>query len=458
MATILFWAFIALLAIAPLPLGGNRPVAWSFLALWTGVLFAAFGLAALIRPDVLALSWRRTRTPVIAFGLVALWIWLQLATWVPAGLVHPYWAQAAAELGTQVAGRITAAPDATATSLMRLLAYGAVCWMAMQLCGDPRRARLFLWAVAGIGSLYAGYGLAISFSGNRTLLWMEKWAYLESLTSTFVNRNSYATYAGIGLVATLTLLREQIGKATLAAIGLADGVDRRFVLGGLLGVMALLLATALFLTRSRGGILATVVGVAVLFAVGLRKDSPLPGRKIFAALTIGAALLVAAVSGGGVLQRLSGDPSGEDSQRPKIWRQSVAAIADRPILGHGYGSFENVFPAWQEPRQILAQQVDKAHNTYIELAFELGLPATLLLIAVPVLMLAFCLRALGRDGREAVFPTAALAISTVAGVHALVDFSLQMPAVAMTWAAVLGMGFAQSFRQDGERPSRRRPG
>jgi hypothetical protein len=32
------------------------------------------------------------------------------------------------------------------------------------------------------------------------------------------------------------------------------------------------------------------------------------------------------------------------------------------------------------------------------------------------------------------------------GMHALVDFSLQVPAVATTYAALLGIGVAQSYR------------
>ena len=35
------------------------------------------------------------------------------------------------------------------------------------------------------------------------ILWFDKLDYVDSLTSSFINRNSYATYAGLGLMATL---------------------------------------------------------------------------------------------------------------------------------------------------------------------------------------------------------------------------------------------------------------
>ncbi len=42
------------------------------------------------------------------------------------------------------------------------------------------------------------------------------------------------------------------------------------------------------------------------------------------------------------------------------------------------------------------------------------------------------------------FPRVAVACASLVGVHAFVDFSLQIEAVALTFAALLGAGVAQS--------------
>jgi O-antigen ligase len=115
------------------------------------------------------------------------------------------------------------------------------------------------------------------------------------------------------------------------------------------------------------------------------------------------------------------------------------------VLGHGLGAFEQSFPAYQAPAQITAYRVDKAHNTYLETAYELGVPMALILLAIPALILALCANAIGRRNQDALMPAVALATGTVVGVHALADFSIQIPAIALTWAALLGAGFAQAL-------------
>lgn len=458
MATLIFIGFMLLLAFAPLPFGGNRPVAWSLISVWAGLLVSFWALSTLIKPTHLALAWSRLRIIALGFAIVLGWIYLQGAGWTPASWAHPFWRDAGGELAQQLTGRITAAPDATVTAAMRLMAYAGGFWLAAQLCRDIKRAAVMAWGVALIGGLYALYGLTVQFAGSEMILGFSKWAYLGDLTSTFVNRNSYATYAGIGLVTTLALLLNQIRALFAGGDPRYAGVNDQVVLrGGILLVLALILATALFLTHSRGGLLAALAGIGALLLIGAGQDRLAGSRttRLFAAITLGAIVLVAVVSGGGVLQRMANDPAREDNQRVLIWKQTIVGIADRPLLGHGFGAYEAAFPAYQEPRQVFGQRVDKAHNTYLELMFELGIPAALLLLCLPGLVLLACLGSLGRDGRDTLYPTIAIATSVVIAVHALGDFSVQIPAIALTWAALLGMGFTQAFRHGERRSSKR---
>lgn len=53
--------------------------------------------------------------------------------------------------------------------------------------------------------------------------------------------------------------------------------------------------------------------------------------------------------------------------------------------------------------------------------------------------------ALTRRRAHRYLPGAAFAVAAVAILHSVVDFSLQMPAIAFVVSALLGMGWAQAF-------------
>ena len=71
-------------------------------------------------------------------------------------------------------------------------------------------------------------------------------------------------------------------------------------------------------------------------------------------------------------------------------------------------------------------------------------------MAAPALLAGMCLAGCLRRRRDRVFPAVGFAASVAVCAHAFVDFSLQIPAVAVTYAAVLGVGAAQSWRTGGD--------
>jgi hypothetical protein len=102
--------------------------------------------------------------------------------------------------------------EATTLALLRLLTAATVFWLAVQFGHSRSNARACLKGIVVIGAAYATYGLIAHTLFPDTILWMEKEAYLDSVTSTFINRNSYATYAGLGLIAGIALLTREIEK------------------------------------------------------------------------------------------------------------------------------------------------------------------------------------------------------------------------------------------------------
>jgi O-antigen ligase len=153
------------------------------------------------------------------------------------------------------------------------------------------------------------------------------------------------------------------------------------------------------------------------------------------------AILAVLISGGATLDRLLEIVS-DDTGRLDVYRTTAQAIADYPVLGTGAGSFVDIFPIYQ-PESIRAY-FDQAHNDYLQNILELGIPAAICLFALVCWPIVTCLRGVSTRQRDAIYPCVAVAASVLVGLHATVDFSLQIPAVTVSYMFLLGIGVAQS--------------
>ena len=96
-----------------------------------------------------------------------------------------------------------------------------------------------------------------------------------------------------------------------------------------------------------------------------------------------------------------------------------------------------------------------AHNTYLENAFELGIPAAAALVGAIGWLAWVCARSLRSRRRNALYPCLGVAATVLVGLHALLDFSLEIPAVAVTYAAILGVAFGRARGTPAHRPAQR---
>jgi hypothetical protein len=324
---------------------------------------------------------------------------------------------------------------------MRLAAYGMVFWIVLRAACDPARAWGFLRLIALWSGGLALYGLAATAFGVNPILGDSA---SPVVSASFVNRNSYATYAVFGLIANLAVflrVQETSGRAGGARHRRAREAIERFLAGGwLYGAGVLLCLAALLATQSRAGALA---GLAAILAFAAVQRGPEAGSRRFAWLAVAAIFGFALVAlSGGLAARLMA--SGAESPRFAIYPRTLEAIRERPLLGHGLGAFRDVFRVHVPPEAAQADW-ELAHNSYLENALELGLPAAGLFYLALLILAGVILRGARVRRRNRSFARVALACIAAAGFHALFDFSLQMPAVAALFAAILGLGWAQAW-------------
>ena len=449
LSRIVFWGLMALLAWAPLPLGSNRPWSWSLLSLCTGVLLVIWALAALLDPRATRLTGKPLLVPAVLFGLVVLWGVLQTSPLMPDAWNNPLWAEAGRVLGPQVTATISVDSAVSLSGAIRLLAYGAIFWMAAQFGRDRNDARTILWCLVIISAAYAVYGLLVYSSGNQTILGYKKWVFPNDLTSTFVARAAYGVYAGLGLLTALALFVDYVARSAsssrerMSITGLIDSLPPAFYA---LVVACALLGTAMILSRSRGALAVTALGTLVMFAALLLRAGESRGRMALLLLAIGlGGLGLLEISGGQTLGRFlvgAGQETGREAIHATAWR----AIEAAPFTGHGLDTFRQI--VYQYRTEALVDswyRIDKAHSVYLELMAELGSIAFAVLMAALAWIIGMIAFGLFRRRRDFLFPSVALGSAVLIGTHNLVDFSVQMPAIAATWSAMLGVGYAQSW-------------
>ncbi|HTS17701.1 MAG TPA: O-antigen ligase family protein [Verrucomicrobiae bacterium] len=125
--------------------------------------------------------------------------------------------------------------------------------------------------------------------------------------------------------------------------------------------------------------------------------------------------------------------------RPVIWKATIAMIIDRPVLGHGLGTYVAVYPRYRLPQYFLRPKstnvTDHAHDELLEIAAEQGLVgflATLWLWATAVWCGVSAVRQSSGLERRAVLGL--LGAALVFMLHGLVDVDLRyLPNQSLLW-------------------------
>lgn len=329
--------------------------------------------------------------------------------------------------------------------------------VAAVLGRDPVARWWLLWTAAAAGGIVGATAVLQRAFGAGILPWLGESPQGSNLVGPFVNPNHTAAFAIMGALPALGLaqaiLAQPDGRLTVRGIRVAL-TDRswavpRLTVLGLLGILAL---AALALSGSRGGWLSFAVGLAAL----------VPARRVRAMLP--AAVLAAAGLGVAVgLATWVGSPASDApapfsvgtrdpslSMRFDIWRGTLSMIGDHPWTGTGLGTFRWAYASYERPGEWLITQ--QAHNDYLQLAAETGLVgAALALWGLVAFGRRVLRRALSRAGGRPT--TVAAAAAVLAGlVHAVVDFPLQMPAVALLFSILAGVVASAAEDQAPEAP------
>jgi O-antigen ligase len=434
------------LAVVTTTLAFGTVHAWSLAVfqLSAGLVFALWMLDAW-RTRVLRVSRNSLQLPLVGLFIVGL---VQLL---------PLGAGAVEGLGRS----LSLDPYATRIALVELAGLTIYFAAALAFIDSPRRLRLIARLVVVFGFVLAVYGLMQHFVNPRTIFWVREPKQAEPF-GPYINRHHFAGYMELTLAMPLGLL-------------FAGAVARERI--ALYAFASAIMAIALVMTNSRGGMLSMVcetMFLAVVAATVLRRgrgeERRDRGTRLrSAALTVGLgfAMIVAVFTGvlyfGGedALSRLVGSVNSDDptTGRAHFWQGTAEMIKDRPLLGTGLGAFGAAYPRYDTANGTY--RLEQAHNDYLQILSDAGIVGGLLGLAFIVVLFWTALRRMqSQDKFRRGVALGALGGCAGVLVHSFFDFTLHTTANALLFLVLAALatvnGRVEEPDANGQRRRRRR--
>ena len=406
--SILFYGTFGLLMFGPLAFGAVEP--WSIFMLEAGaVLLALLWVGKQQLDGQLTIRFNPLFPPMGLFGLL---IFLQIVF------------------------RASAYRHDTVSGALLYCAYGILCFLSSQTLLRSVQARKLALIFCVYGSVVAAFALIQGIAPNGKLYWirlprMGGWIY-----GPYVNHNHYAglmeLLIPIPLVLSLTHMahaKERMAAAAAAAV----------------------MAGTIFLSGSRGGMVALFAELVILTIVLVRQR-----RELRSALGLGAFLLLVVglltwLGGNELSHRLAtiGSAHSELSGdiRLQINLDGLRMFLKKPVMGWGLGSFPVVYPQFRSFYTNFF--VNQAHDDYLQLLVETGLLGFATMIWFVIVVYRRALRKIANWTSDV---SGAVTLACVLGftgilVHSTIDFNLQIPANAALFYVFCTVAAADPFAQ-----------
>ncbi len=401
---------------------------------WGAAILQVLGIAiiawSLLTPDRLRLSGPAMALFAIA-GLTVLLLIVHLVP-LPPGLWTAIPGREPIAEGYRLLGLplpwlpISLTPYETAATALTLLPPLAVL-VGMLVAGAYRASWLVIAILVGTFTSVLLGALQVSSADPLQSPW---YLYQRTnhgvATGFFANSNHMATLLIVSvplLFALVAELRKRAQNArAVSAIMMLAGGSMLVLLAGIL--LSASLAVLLL------GLPVILFSATLLMGEGRRLRGPLIAAGLVSIAGMGAAFLTPLPD-----DLVSSNQTSFESRRD-IWSDTFPAIGDHITLGTGVGSFVRVYSFYEDHSAVTQTFINHAHNDYLEIALETGIPGLLLLVAF---FLWWGSRAVPIWRSRAVdrYAVAASIASGAILIHSIVDYPLRTAAIASIMAACL---------------------
>jgi putative inorganic carbon (HCO3(-)) transporter len=303
----------------------------------------------------------------------------------------------------------------------------------------PRERRELTDIIVIVGILIGFYALYQYFFGLRhTLeyikrtqpnLFAEEFLGRMRVFATFVSPNIFASYIAMVLFIVMGAFVSYARRERIICI-----------------FCILVMALALILTKSLGGILtfALVIPVFLFFVIFLRAPGSEPKKIFLRKIVFGAVLVIICfivVSGLVMRQRIGQladlqNPGNSFTQRLYYWQASLRMAKEHPLTGVGWRQFGLNYKFYKVPS---ANMSNYAHNAYLQVLAETGIPGCLFLLLTVFIFFKRGLKAIRECGNEQGLKIGLFCAGIAFLAHNLFEASFYFGQVSFLWWLILGM-------------------
>jgi O-antigen ligase len=339
------------------------------------------------------------------------------------------------------------------TQTLCLFACFVAFYLTESLCRDSRRCRRIVSVLLALALGEAFYGLAQHLLGWPYILTHKDPGFLGDATGTYINHDHFAGFLEMIFPFCVSLammhsapVRERT-KRRNASKFLSRLDDASFQKTTMLALAGVTIFVAIVFSQSRMGLVAATMSLAAIIIASATHRNGARAAILAAAFLAAGVIAALWIGAAPVITHFATLPQEAATNtvlgsRISIWRDSFILLLKHPLIGLGLGAFPYAFTRVQDTFVNLI--VLHAHNDYLEYAVELGIPAALLLFGMILTVAAGILRVCRRTPRDT---SGAAALGALGGVvalllHSLVDFNLHIPANALVFSVILGVGSA----------------
>lgn len=389
---VLVYGPFVLLLFGPLAWGEVSPLPIFILQAGSAILFALW-IVRQLQVGQLAISWNPLFPPMLAFMAV---------------------------IAVQLIFKHTSYRYATYSEALLYVAYGMLCFVIVQSLRRTADLRTMAISISAYGAFIALFALVQSASSNGKLYWLITLHQGGFIYGPYVNHNHYA-----GLMEMLTPV-----PMVAAFTRINNPIIKRLAL-----VAAALMAATLFLSESRGGIIAFCVEIALFAFFSYERTMVKQIKWVHGLLPLIVVLLLAWLGGTELTQRIASIQSETRTElsggtRMTIAQDALKMFRQKPILGYGLGTFPEVYPQF---RSFFSEVwINEAHDDYLQALVETGVVGFIIILWFLGVMYFYAGKKLANwtEDFNGSMTLAAMLGCTGILVHSFVDFNLHIPANA----------------------------